>query len=77
LAEAIPLLEAKGESDLADLAAAWCNFATAQTKLSEPEEREEELAAAREANRRLMTELNHRQALLVSSSRDRAVIVRS
>ena len=34
-------------------------------------------AAAREANRRLMAELNHRQALSVSSSRDSVAIVRS
>ncbi|HUZ55355.1 MAG TPA: dsDNA nuclease domain-containing protein [Streptosporangiaceae bacterium] len=36
LAEAIPLLEAKGEHYLADLATAWYNLGTAQMKLSEP-----------------------------------------
>jgi hypothetical protein len=41
------------------------------------EEREEELAAAREANRRLMTELNHPRALSGSGIRDEAAIVRS
>ena len=36
LSEAIPLLEAKGESYRADLATAWYNLATAQMKLSHP-----------------------------------------
>jgi hypothetical protein len=36
LSEAIPLLEAKGESCCADLATAWYNLATAQMKLSDP-----------------------------------------
>jgi len=36
LSEAIPLLDANGESYRADLATAWYNLATAQMKLSEP-----------------------------------------
>ncbi len=37
LSEAIPLLEAKGESYRADLATAWYNLGTAQMQLSQPE----------------------------------------